>query len=193
MAVFMKQGGQWLYDHSTLDIVGVKDPDGSEFFFARTSRFGSFFDTTNQNGTANTARTMTFDNSDAANTGVSMASNSKFSVNRDGVYNFQFSAQFVNEDTKGNDASVWFAKGTTGASTAIPNSGTLISIASTHGGIPGHTIAAWNIYIPMVVGEYVELYWSKTSIDVSLLAIGTQTSPTRPAAPSIILTINEVT
>jgi hypothetical protein len=24
MAVFMKQGGQWLYDHSTSDIVGVK-------------------------------------------------------------------------------------------------------------------------------------------------------------------------
>lgn len=81
MAVYMKQGGQWLYDHPTSDIVGVKDPDGSEFFFARTSRFGSFFDTTNQNGTSNTARMMTFNNSDVANTGISMASNSHFSVN----------------------------------------------------------------------------------------------------------------
>lgn len=39
MACYMKQGGQWLYDHSTSDIVGVKDPDGSEFFFARTSNY----------------------------------------------------------------------------------------------------------------------------------------------------------
>ena len=43
MSVYMKQGGQWLYDHSTSDIVGVKDPDGSEFFFARTQRLHLLF------------------------------------------------------------------------------------------------------------------------------------------------------
>lgn len=30
---FMKQGQPWLYDESSGDIVGVKDPDGSERFF----------------------------------------------------------------------------------------------------------------------------------------------------------------
>lgn len=30
---FMKQGQPWLYDETTGDVVGVKDPDGSERFF----------------------------------------------------------------------------------------------------------------------------------------------------------------
>ena len=30
---FMKQGQPWLYDETTGDVIGVKDPDGSERFF----------------------------------------------------------------------------------------------------------------------------------------------------------------
>ena len=193
MAVFMKQGGQWLYDHSTLDIVGVKDPDGSEFFFARTARFGSFYDTTSQNGVPNVAKVITFNTTGAEGSGVTKVSNSKFSVDRDGVYNFQISTQFDNTETQEEDASVWFSKGTTGAATAIADSGFLISIARKHGSVDGHTIAAWNYYIPMVAGEYVQINWSSTSAEVSIEPQAIGVSPTRPSVPSVILTINEVT
>ena len=48
-------GAPWLYDETTGDIVGVKDPDGSEFYWSRSARIGSFYDTTDQTNTANTA------------------------------------------------------------------------------------------------------------------------------------------
>lgn len=195
MAVYQKTSGSpLLYDTVTGDIVAVKDPDGSEFFFARASIFGSFFDTTTQNNpVANTKNTMTFNNTDAANTGVSMASNSKFSISRNGVYNFQISVQLNNVNTIEDDVSIWYSKGTTGSATAIVQSGFLVVAPKRHGGVDGHTVAAWNIYIPMLVGEYVEVNWSSVSTDISLRQEEIASSPTRPAVPSIILTINELT
>lgn len=180
-------GAPWLYDETTGDIVGVKDPDGSEFYWSRAGRIGSFYDTTDQSVAANTAQAITLNTTDISQ-GITIASGSRVTVDRAGKFNFQFSLQFSNTDVADQDVSVWFRKN----GTDIAQSNTLISVPSSHGGTPGHAVAAWNLWVDLTAGQYVELYWSTTSVNVIIDAIAAQTSPTRPATPSVILTVNEV-
>lgn len=180
-------GAPWLYDETTNDIIGVKDPDGSEFYWSRSERLGSFYDTTDQTNTANTAKVVTFNTTDISS-GVSIVSSSRVTVDRAGVFNFQFSAQFENSDVADQDVSLWFKKN----GTDIPQSNSVISVPSTHGGTPGHVIAAWNFWAALDAGDYVEMYWSSTHVGTSIQAVPAQVSPTRPATPSVILTVNEV-
>ena len=61
MARHKYAGTPWLYDETTGDIVGVKDPDGSEFYFARAANYGLFRDMDDQTALANTPTAITFD------------------------------------------------------------------------------------------------------------------------------------
>lgn len=180
-------GSHWLYDETTGDIVGVKDPDGSEFFFARAAHFASFYDTTDQAGVANAIQQMSF-NTTSISFGVSVVDGSKIKVSRDGVYNIQFSAQFENSDTQEQDVSIWLRHN----GVDVPQSNSFVGVVASHGGTPGHCIPSWNFYELMSAGDYIQLCWSSPSALVSIQAIPAQTSPVRPATPSIILTINEV-
>lgn len=180
-------GAPWLYDITTGDIIGVKDPDGSEFFWSRQERIGSFYDTTDQTNTANTAKVVTINTTDIS-AGVSIVSGSRITVDRAGVYNIQFSAQLENSDVADQDISVWFKKN----GTDIDQSNTLVSVPSQHGGTPGHMVAAWNFWVSLSVTDYVEMYWSTTHTGTSIQAIPAQTGPVRPATPSVILTVNQV-
>jgi hypothetical protein len=44
----------------------------------------------------------------------------------------------------------------------------------------------------MVAGDYFETYWSTSSTSVNFHATGTQTSPTRPATPCKVLTVEYI-
>lgn len=180
-------GAPWLYDETTGDIIGVKDPDGSEFYWSRLGRIGSFYDTTDQAIAANTAAAVIFNTVDVSS-GVTLVSGSRMTVDRAGRFNFMFSIQFQNTDVSDQDASVWFRKN----GVDIAQSNTLVSVPSKHGSVMGHCVAAWNFWVPMNAGDYVEMYWSTDHIGVTIEAIPTQVSPTRPATPSVIMTVEEV-
>ena len=103
-----------------------------------------------------------------------------------GLYNLQFSAQLHTTSNESCDFSVWFAM--TGSN--IANSNTDFSIEKVSGG--GFQVAALNFLTPITSGSYVELYWSKTTANGQLQAKGIQSTPTRPATPSIIVTVTQV-
>ena len=63
---------------------------------------------------------------------------SKITVDYAGLYNLQFSFQFVNIDTQIHDTDVWFRKN----GTNIANSNSRFSVPNSHGGVDGHLIAA---------------------------------------------------
>jgi hypothetical protein len=113
---------------------------------------------------------------------------SKITVDYAGLYNLQFSAQFVNVSVQIHDADVWFRKN----GTDIPNSNSRFSIPNSHGGVDGHLIAALNFYLDMNPGDFVEIMWHVDNSDLSLQQLPTATSPTRPATPSVIATMNFV-
>jgi len=53
-------------------------------------------------------------------------------------------------------------------------------------------IAALNLYVDLQKDEYVEIMWSGTDTSISMEHLPTQSSPTRPATPSVIATMHYV-
>jgi len=149
--------------------------------------YGAFQSGVDQTATANTATIMTFNVTDYSND-VSMVSSSKITVVNSGVYNLQWSGQFENTDTQLHDASVWIR--VNGAD--VVGSNGLISVPNKHGGVNGHTIAAWNYFVQLNAGDYVELWWSTDDAQVSLQYYAAGTGPTRPTTASVIATLSFV-
>jgi len=149
--------------------------------------YGAFQSGVDQTATANTATIMTFNVTDYSND-VSMVSSSKITVVNSGVYNLQWSGQFENADTQLHDASVWIRVN----GTDVVGSNGLISVPNKHGGVNGHTIAAWNYFVQLNAGDYVQLMWSTDDAQVSLQYYAAGTSPTRPTTASVIATLSFV-
>jgi hypothetical protein len=155
---------------------------------ANDIKYGAWHSTATQTAAAaNTAYAMTVDTTDYTN-GCSVASSSRFTAASAGLYNVQFSAQFTSTDTSIHEVSIWLRKN--GTDVAATNS--MISVPSRHSGIDGHILPAWNFFIQLSASDYVELMWSTSTTNISIEATGTQTSPTRPATPSLIVTMDRV-
>ena len=150
--------------------------------------YGAFQDTTDQSAASTTAAyAITLNTTDFSN-GVSIVSNSRITFSTGGIYNIQFSIQFANDNSQIEDVDVWFRKN----GTDIAGSNSKFSVPNKHGSVKGHLIAALNFYNQVNAGDYVEIMWSTTNTAVILEHLPTQTSPTRPSTPSVIVTANKV-
>jgi len=153
-----------------------------------TLPYGSFADTTDQTAVANTATVMKFNTTDFASD-VSVVTSggyaSRITVASAGIYNFQWSGQFVNTDTQIHDVSVWVRKN----GTDVVGSTGIISIANTHGGLSGHNIYGWNFFFSLNAGDYIELWWSTPNAAVSIQAFPVGATPVRPSTSSLVATM----
>lgn len=148
--------------------------------------WGAFYDTTDQlNGGATAANLMTLNNSDSQNNGVTMVDGSKLTFANAGVYNIQFSAQFIKTDSNNDDVDIWIKKN----GTNIPYTNSSATLVGNNGKL----IAAWNFVIPVDSGDYIQFYWHSVDLDMSLQHLDAAESPSRPDTPSIILTAQMVT
>lgn len=149
--------------------------------------YGAFQSDASQTTTANTATVMTLNTVDYSND-VSVVGGSKITVVNSGIYNLQWSGQFVNTDTQLHDASIWLR---VNGSDFVGSNG-LVSIPNKHGGVDGHTIIGWNYFVELQANDYVELWWSTDSTQVSLKYYTAGTVPTRPTTASVIATLSFV-
>ena len=184
---YLKQGTNFLYDSTTNDIIGIKDPDSGEKYFAIVAHAGAFHSEDTQTASINTATNMEFPATDISS-GITVASDTRLTVSRTGIYNVQFSAQFRNSDTAEAQADIWFRIN----GINVPDSNTRITIPKAHGGGDGFVVAAWNIYLTMTAGQYAEIMWSTPNTDVSIYHDSGLLLPTRPDVPSVIVTMNEL-
>jgi len=146
--------------------------------------YGAFQDSTDQTASANTATVITLNTTDYT-LGTSIASGSKLTAGYAGLYNIQFSIQFDNIDSQLHTVSIWFRKN----GTDIANSCSDFDITSSHGGSSGRVIAALNFFVDLQKNDYVELVWSTPNTSVTIQQIPARTTPTRPATPSVIVTM----
>lgn len=154
--------------------------------FTDSTPYGSFQDSTDQTAAAaNTAYTIQLNTTDYAH-GISIVSGSRITVTSYGIYNVQFSFQFVNTDTQIQDINIWFRKN----GTNIVGSNSRFSVPNSHGGVDGHLVAAMNFWVELAANDYAEIVWSTSSTLVSIQDIPAQTSPVRPSTPSAIVTVN---
>lgn len=152
--------------------------------------YGVFSDSTTQTATlANTEYIVTLNTIELYDN-VTLTSSSHINFLVAGVYNVQFSFQLDNTaggggGGGGGDAilSIWFKKN----GTNIPRSNTQVYLQNNH-----TTFAGWNYMDYFSAGQFLEMAWSSNKTGIRLLAIGTQSTPTRPATPSVILTANKV-
>ena len=150
--------------------------------------YGTFHDTTNQSlAAANTAYPITLNTTDSSN-GVTVSSGSRVNFQYGGTYNVQFSVQLSNADTQIHDATLWLRKNGTDV---VASSG-IISVPNSHGGVHGQIVSSWNYVMDFVAGDYIQFYWSATNTNVALEYVAAGSSPTRPASPSIIVTVSQV-
>lgn len=166
---------------SVILLMPTDDVSASNYF-----PYGAFQDTTDQTiASTTTAYVMTFNATDYSE-GVTLASGSRLTAGYSGLYNLQFSSQFTNTDSQIHDVDVWFRKN----GTNIAASNSQFSIPNSHGGVAGHLIAGLNFFVALAKNDYVEIVWSATNTAISMEHIATQTSPTRPATPSVIATLS---
>lgn len=160
-------------------IQGIPGPQG-----ARGGWYGSFYDTTNQNNqNSGLAYAMRLNTTDSAN-GVSIVDGSKVQVANTGVYNIQFSAQLINTALDVTTFDIWLSKN----GQPLDNTNTTVSLDKKQ----TRYVAAWNFMVPMNANDYVELMWFSNQANAQIHYAPAQTNPTRPAIPSLILTINQV-
>lgn len=151
--------------------------------------YGAWQDSTDQvAANTTTAYPVTFDTIDYEN-GLRLVSTSRLTADYSGLYNLQFSIQFSNMANSTEDVSVWFRKN----GTNIPKSNSVFGLAPRKNASESyHIIAALNYFVDLAKNDYVEIMWSTTNTAVTIDAKGTQTSPTRPATPSVITTMQYV-
>jgi hypothetical protein len=167
------------------DIMGNIQPLSD---FLPPFKFGSFFSTVTQSATTiNTPKAMTFNNTDAFSSGVSIVSNSQITVDTTGIYNLQFSAQIDRVTTSGVDKiEIWFRK----QGVDIPNSTTKVTVSGSAN--QAKVVASWNIYLSLTAGQYVELMYSVTDLQVQIVTEAENLVVPYPATPSVIVTIEKI-
>lgn len=139
-----------------------------------------------QGAPAATINLMLFTNTDFSN-GVYLdnpVSGSKVYFTKAGLYNLQFSSQFVTFDSAEDDVTVWFRQD----DVDVPLSAGIIGIPRPHGTEPGAVIVTWNIFLQIPAGGNVELIWTSLTGNTLLVTIPQGTAPVTPIAPSTILT-----
>lgn len=150
--------------------------------------YGAWSDSTDQTGSISAGTAMTFNTQDVSD-GITLSGGSQFVVPSDGVYDLQFSAQFKNIDNTQHDVNVWFRID----GVDLPNSNTQLTVpARKSAGVFGFAVAAWNIMLDMNAGQYVQIMWLPTSLNVSMEHLPASVTPAYPATPSVIATITQV-
>lgn len=149
--------------------------------------WGAFWSNVDQiNGGTTTMNLITVNNSDPSNNQVVIgATSSQIKVLNAGVYNIQFSIQFDKSDGGKDEANVWIRKN----GSNIDDSNSLFSLEGNNDKV----IGALNFMLELAANDYIELAWSSADIDLYLHHDAAGTSPTRPATPSVIITVQQVT
>lgn len=180
----LRNGSAFLYDDASSDIVGVRDPDGSEFIWARAPRLGVFFDTSTQtDGDGPVA--MEF-GTQAISRGVTVVDDSKIYVNRAALYEFQLSPHIHNADSQAHTFTLWGRLN--GAD--IANSRFIYTVPSSHGGTPGAVIPSQNFWLALQAGDYVQIMWQADNANVTIAYHAAEES--LPISPSLLLTVKEI-
>jgi len=121
-----------------------------------------------------------FNNTDF-NSGVAIQSDSQIKMTNAGKYNIVFSAQFDKTDSGDDNVEIWLKKN----GSNLSNTNTKIYIVNNNAKV----VASWNFFVSAAANDYFEIFWYSADNDVRVLA---EIAGTRPAIPSIIMTVNQV-
>jgi len=159
-----------------------------------TPAYGAFSSSTTQQPTpASTVIPVTYNNTDTASAGVSLVGatpTASMLLAAGGVYNMQWSAQIAKTDAGTDIIDVWpqtaaFTAGACGTYADVVRSDS----TTTLGAAGDRQIMTVNYLLTVPSNTCIRLVMSSLNVGFQLLATGVQAGPTRPAIPSIIMTV----
>lgn len=177
-----------IYNNQPPVIVDVTNPVTQLRYCGIAGYYGQFYSTTNQTATLSTVAYPIEFTQIAASKGVTNDNGTKLEFPNAGVYNIQFSVQFINTTSGVIENQLWFRKN----GTDIAFSNGHVSVTAKHGQIDGRTIVSWNIIERVNVGDYIELMWQSDNVGCSVYTFPAGTTPTSPVSPSVIITATQV-
>lgn len=168
------------------NLLSLFGPDGGQYL---QLPYGNFYDTTDQSAASTTTAYAITLNSSSLSNGVAVQNNSQITVAQSGVYNVQFSVQLSNDDTAPQDIDIWFRVN----GTDVDQSNTRFGLSQRKGaGDPYHTVGTVNLLLDFAANDYVQLMWRTSNTSARIEAYSAGTTPTRPAIPSVIVTVTFV-
>ena len=164
------------------DQIDNLDPDLS----SNQGYWGNFWNNnTVTNPTANAVNTVPFPSSDPDSYGISITSSNRVTVGHAGIYMFIATIQIAKNPSGNNstrDVFFWIRKN----GVDVPDTAFKESIAK----LPVLLAANWQLKLQ--TNDYFQLMWSSPDTDMELLAFPASSTPTKPAVPSVILTVSQV-
>lgn len=150
--------------------------------------YGSWSDSTDQAGSTVAGTVMTYNTADVTD-GVTLVGGSQITVPNTGIFDLQFSSQFVNTDNAQHEVWIWARVN----GVDVPNSATIVTVpARKNNNILGYAVAAWNLFFTLNSNDYIELVWLKSSATVTMESLPATVSPVIPAIPSVIVSVQQV-
>lgn len=150
--------------------------------------YGAFSSLETQSGSADTAYAIKHATTDLSN-GVTTNGSYKtqITVSKTGVYSVICSIQFDHNSGGGGAPTISSWVNINGS--PLANSSTDLELNSSVGSKSLYTI---NYFLSLNAGQYFEIMWSADAADVRLVYTGTRATPTRPAVPSVITTVQQI-
>jgi hypothetical protein len=146
-----------------------------------TKFYGSFYDTANQNNNTGNVNYMQL-NTTASNNHVSIVNGDEITVDFAGVYDIQFSTQFIQVGGGTHNMEIWLEKN----DVTVPNSGGVVTFEGNN----TKKVIGWNYVEPLAAGDHVKLAWWSSFAGISIVALASEGPG--PAVPSVIVTVAQV-
>jgi hypothetical protein len=158
-------------------------------YTSSAKKYGAFHDETTQTVAAiNTNYEITLSNTDLSS-GVSLGSpSSRIVVANTGIYNITFSIQLTNASSQMQDANIFLRKN----GTNLTQSNSFFTIHAKHGSVSGGAIGTVNFMLSLTANDYIELMWNATSTNVKIESLPLVVTPSTPAIPSVIITLQQI-
>lgn len=178
---------------------GAIEYDGTDIFYTidtdsqvrrniTAKPYASYFSTQNQTNSPVTNESIFTFNNTAYESYFTLGSSTKIYAQYTAYYNVAFSVQFNNNDSSDQIGRVWLKKDGVNVSSTRSD----VTVPKAQGGTDGQSILAVNFFIMIESGHYIELAWSATNTKLTAETLPAGTSPTTPASPSIVVTLNRV-
>ena len=120
---------------------------------------------------------------------TTLVDTTKMQVVKPGIYNMQFSVQLENADNAPQDVFIWLKQNGTDI---IASTGKVGMPQRKAVNDPSHDIKGWNYFLSMNAGDYVEVWWSTTGVNVTIPNYTATPLPTKPSTASVVATLSFV-
>jgi len=159
--------------------VNLKYPHNFYRWGNRLFNYANYYNTGSINLVSGSATTINY-TSDVEN-GFTLVNGSQITATHTGYYNVQYSVQLQKPGAQSAEVDIWLSKN--GQNISYTNSSFTLPFKS-------NLIAALNFFVPLNAGDYVELI--ATTNDSTVDAVTIPANGIKPAAPSVVVTVSQI-